>query len=133
MMQLFTVNYWFGFPAFISSPFLTALLVIFGISLVAGLAIMGNEQKIQNRLYRQVALRSSYTATWIGAVGLVLTFMRVERAPLFMYRFWFLFLITVLVLQVWRIRKYALRRKVQLDEETRRYETYGKYIPHGKK
>jgi uncharacterized integral membrane protein len=130
MMQLFTLNYWVGFPAFISTPFLVMLLIIFAGAFFGGIVVMGNEQKIQNRLLRQVALRASHTAVWIGGFGLFFTFTRYERAPLFMYRFWFLILGVLVLMQIYRIRQYSLRRKTQLDEETRRYETRGKYLAH---
>lgn len=130
MMQLFTLDYWFGFPAFISTPFLVFLLVVCGVALIGGLIVIGNDQKIQNRLLRQIALRAAHTGAWAGAVGLFFTFTRYERTPVFMYRYWLLFLLIIVVARAWRIRAYALRRKKELDEETRRYEVRGKYLAH---
>lgn len=127
-MQFFSFTYWFDFPAYISTPMLVVLLVVFGVMFVGGLAALALHAKIEDRLVRQVARRAGRAAAWIGVVGLILTFARAERTPIFMYRYWLLFLGVWAVIWGVRIQQYADNRAEQLEEETRRFRARDRFL-----
>lgn len=128
LSQFFSVDYWFGFPGFITTPLLVILIVVFGGMLIAGLAAVMFYPKIEDRWKRQVVRRAGSGAAWIGFLGLLLTFMRYERIPVFMYRYWFLVIDVAFIVWAVRMRKYALERREKLEEETRTYQTKEKYL-----
>lgn len=127
-MQFFTYAYWFEFPPFITQKLLILLVVIFGLLFVGGIVVQIFDAKIIDRWVRQVTRRFAYAAVWVGALGLILVFARYERVPIFMYRYWFLFLAAGAALWIFKIERYAENRREQLDEETRRYNSRDKYL-----
>ncbi len=127
-MQFFTFEYWFGFPGLITASMLALLMIVFLILLVGGLAVQIWNRAIEDRYTRQVARRAGSGSAWIGAVGLCLTFARYERVPVFMYRYWFLFLGIAAALWLLRVRRYADARREALDAETHKFNTHDKYL-----
>ena len=126
--QFFTVDYWFGFPPFITVPLLIISCLVFAIFLCGGIASIMLYPKIENRWKRQVVRHAGTGAAWIGFIGLLLVFMRYERIPVFMYRYWFLFLAIGAAVWIIRVRRYALHRREKLEQETRAYHTKEKYL-----
>ncbi len=127
-MQFFTVEYWFGFPRLITTGMGAVLLTLFLVLLVGGIAVQVWHEKITDRWLRQVLKRAGSGAEWIGALGLCLLVARYERVPVFMYRYWFLFLGIAAALWLFRISRYAEARREKLEEETQKYETRDKYF-----
>lgn len=127
-MQFFTWNYWFGFPPFITPKFLIITLSVFSALLIGGIILRVRDAAIKDRYVRQVSKRIGRAAIWIGVIGLFLMFARVQRAPLFMYRYWLLFLGVGSAIAVFRIARYSERRREQLEQENRAYELHDKYL-----
>lgn len=130
LLQFFSANYWFGFPPFITTPALMVLLILFTLFLCIGVAALVSYPRIENRWHRSIARRGASGAVWIGVLGLLFTFTRYERVPIFMSRYW-LFVVGVGVV-VWavRLKRYARERRDTLEEETRVYRSKEKYLPH---
>lgn len=127
-MQFFTYEYWFDYPPFITTHMLVLLLLVCGVLFVGGIMVQVYNKKMQDRFVRQVSARAGYAAAWIGAIGLVLTLARYEHMPIFMFRYWFLFLVLGAALWIFKIERYADSRREKLDEETRRFEMRDKYL-----
>ncbi|MCX6780638.1 MAG: hypothetical protein NT003_00760 [Candidatus Magasanikbacteria bacterium] len=127
-IQFFTLDYWFGFPPLITTPWLVILLVKYVALFFGGIAALMFYPKIEDRFTRQVTRRAGSGAIWLGVCGLFLTFSRFERVPVFMYRYWFLFIAIAFVVWLVRLYKYAVQRREKLDEETRTYQTKEKYL-----
>ncbi len=130
LAQLATFAYWFDFPRPISTFVLTVFILVFAILFIGGLFALMFYPKIEDRWKRQVVRRSASGSSWIGIIGLMLVFARVEYIPLFMYRFWFLILGVAFALWAVRLNRYARERKEKLVEETRLYQTKQKYLKH---
>ena len=102
LAQFFSIEYWFGFPPIITQPLLIALVAVFGVFFIVGMVALMLYPRIENRWHRLIVRRGSSGAAWIGFLGLLLTFMRYERIPVFMYRYWFLFVDIVTGKQIGR-------------------------------
>ncbi len=127
-MQFFTWNYWFAFPPFITPRFLVITLSFFSALLIGGIILQMREAAISDRYIRQMSKRIGRAAIWIGAIGLLLMFARVQRAPVFMYRYWLLFLGVGAAISVWRIQRYGEKRREALEQESRKFELHDKYL-----
>lgn len=127
-MQFFTWNYWFGFPPFITPKFLILTLSVFSALFIGGIILRLRDAAIKDRYIRQVSKRIGHAATWIGVVGLFLMFARVQRAPVFMYRYWLLFLGVGAAITAFRIVRYSDRRREELEQESRAFELRNKYL-----
>lgn len=127
-MQFFTAVYWFGFPPMIGRGYLTALIIFGCVLLIGGIVFGVLYKRIRDRLMKQVALRGARAAVWIGVLVLVHTFMRFERIPVFMNRYWLLVIAIISGIWLFRISRYADRRRDQLDEETRIFHEREKYL-----
>ena len=130
LAQLATLAYWFDFPRPISTFWLIAFTAVFAILFIGGLMALMFYPKIEDRWKRQVVRRSGSGSAWIGFLGLLFVLARVEYVPVFMYRFWFVFLGIAFVVWVVRVMRYARERKEKLVEETRIYQTKQKYLKH---
>jgi peptidoglycan/LPS O-acetylase OafA/YrhL len=130
LAQLATFAYWFDFPRPISTFTLVLFIAVFATLFVGGLLALMFYPKIEDRWKRQVVRRSGSGSAWIGVLGLMFVFARVEYIPLFMYRFWFLILGIAFVVWAIRLNRYARERKEKLIEETRLYQTKQKYLKH---
>jgi len=130
LAQLATFAYWFDFPRPISTLWLTIFVSVFAILFVGGLFALMFYPKIEDRWKRQVVRRSGSGSAWIGILGLLFVFARVEYIPLFMYRFWLVLLGVAFVVWALRLNRYAGERKEKLLEETRLYQTKQKYLKH---
>lgn len=127
-MQFFTWEYWFGWPAFIGTAMLTTLLVVFGVLFVGGTILAFTYHFIEDRWLRQVARRAASMAALLGGIGLLLVCARVQRIPIFMYRYWLLFWGVGAGVWLWRLARYAERRREALEEENRRYAMRDRFL-----
>lgn len=127
-MQFFTSAYWFGFPPMIGGGYLTTLIIFGCVLLIGGIVFGVFHKRIHDRLMKQVALRGARAAVWIGVLVLVYTFMRFERIPVFMNRYWLLVIVIISGVWLFRISRYVDRRRDQLDEETRIFHERKKYL-----
>lgn len=126
VFNLFTISYWFATPRAISTTALTVLFVAFGVMVVVGLALKSAAHKgaIERFLAKAVERWGSMSMN-MGFLGFIMIFLRYQRTPFFMLRFWMLVWLIGLLFWAYRIWKYQTKKLPELREryaeEAKRY------------
>ncbi len=110
--NLFVFHYWFSTPQVITSSGLTVLLTVFGLMLLAGIALKSASAKGKlEKFMAKVIARWGSLALTMGGLGMLYVFVRYERVPWFSNRFWLLIWLIGGAFWAYRIIQYH-RKKV---------------------
>lgn len=128
--HLLNFKYWFSEPPFLGAPALWAMVIIFGLMIVAtiGLAILSQKGRFDQFLRRGFKKMANLLG-WMGVLAFILLFFRYEFVPLlsrrFMFLLWAMGFITWLVF----VLKYLLMKMPKLQQERQAKERLKKYLP----
>jgi hypothetical protein len=105
------------------------LIIISGITLGAGI-LLSLAKQLKGQIWRDPIAQ---WLRWAGGLSLILLFCRYEGLPYLSIRlWWYLLALGLLLWMAWIIRNNQINRP-DPKEETKRYQTFDKYLPRPKK
>lgn len=129
IMNLFDWYYWFHQPYIARGQTMWIWVVIFLISVFAGLVLKFAGQKIRTNYLKKIINSFSNIGLAVGLVGLLWMFFRQERVPFLAWRFWLIFIFGI---ALWRIIAnvvFLTRRAPKIKKEQAEKAIQEKYLP----
>lgn len=127
--RLLTSSYWFSQPEVAEGSTYWWFLLFFLVFFVGGIALRVVMRFTPDAPTRTSLARFSSLGLTLGFFGLLWLFFRQERVSFLAWRFWLVVWDAVLVVWLYTIIRYLLRRAPELREQQRERQRIEKYLP----
>ncbi len=131
MGNLFSLSYWFNpLPGPWVAIYLKLISAFFVLLVVVGLiAWQLSKRDKDDKLTAKLWLKIEYFSLTLGIVGLLLLLIRQQNIYFLSMPFWFLLLIVVALIWLYKIIKYVLREMPERRKELEEKKIKEKYLP----